>query len=105
MFIWFNGSVSRWNLEGRCFKSMSFFTYILQSETSGMWYYSHSDDPHRRLGQLNSDRNKSTKGRGPWELIFLREFATKKEATNFESKLKKLRNKEYIKITFAQYFI
>ena len=84
---------------------MSLFTYIIQSETSGTWYYGHSDDPYRRRGQHNSNRNKSTKGRGPWELIFLREFATKKEAVNFETRLKKLRNKEYICSAYNQYFI
>jgi hypothetical protein len=38
-------------------------------------------------------------------LIFLREFATKKEAVNFETRLKKLRNKEYIQATFSEFFI
>ena len=38
-------------------------------------------------------RDKSKKGMYRWKLIFLMEFATKKEAINFETKLKKLRNK------------
>ena len=70
-----------------------------------MWYYGYSKDPYRRLEQHNSGENKSTNGRGPWQLIFLREFETKQEAVNFETKLKKLRNKEYIKATFIQFFI
>jgi hypothetical protein len=37
--------------------------------------------------------------------IFQREFATKKEAAIFESKLKKLRNKQYICSNFHQFFI
>jgi putative endonuclease len=84
---------------------MSFYTYIIQSESSDKWYYGHTEDPQKRLEQHNAGRNKSTKGRGPWKLIFLREFATKKEAVNFESKLKKLRNKQYICSNFHQFFI
>ena len=84
---------------------MSFYAYIIQSKSTDKWYYGHSDDPFKRLHQHNSGRNKSTKGRGPWKLIFHREFATKKEAVNFETKLKNLRNKEYIKAQFSQYFI
>ena len=70
-----------------------------------MWYYGYSKNLHRRLEQHNLGENKSTKGRGPWQLIFLREFETKQEAVNFELKLKKLRNKEYIKTTYTQFFI
>ena len=70
-----------------------------------MWYYGHSKNLDRRLEQHNLRENKSTKVSGPWQLIFLREFETKREAVNFELKLKKLRNKEYIKTTYTQFFI
>jgi hypothetical protein len=49
--------------------------------------------------------NKSTKGRGPWKFIFIREFETKKEALSFELHLKKLRNKTYIREQYSQYFL
>jgi putative endonuclease len=84
---------------------MKFSTCIIQSETTGKWYYGHNEHPKIIFEQHNSGRNKSTKSGIPWQLIFLREFASKKEAVNFEAKLKKLRNKEYICSRFAEFFI
>ena len=49
--------------------------------------------------------NKSTRGRGPWRFIFIREFATKTDALKFEFYLKKLRNKDYIRTTFKKFFL
>ncbi|MBX2958135.1 MAG: GIY-YIG nuclease family protein [Cyclobacteriaceae bacterium] len=69
------------------------------------WYYGHSDDPVRRLYEHNVGQNKSTKSKGPWQLIFLREFGSKQEANRFELLLKKYRNKGYILKEYGQYFI
>ncbi|MEQ8363246.1 MAG: GIY-YIG nuclease family protein, partial [Cyclobacteriaceae bacterium] len=54
--------------------------------------------PKYDLNAHNKGLNKSTAGRGPWKFIFLREFNNKKETLEFESHLKKLKNKKYIKI-------
>ncbi len=83
---------------------MSFFTYILESETSGKWYYGSTDRLKERLREHNSGQTRSTKSRGPWRIIFLRPFETRREAVNFEFQLKKLRNKAYIREKFAEYF-
>ncbi len=82
-----------------------YFTYIIESEKSKRWYYGHSNDLERRLIEHNSGQNKSTRNNGPWELIFKRPFDTKSEANKFELELKKLKNKEYIKFKYQQYFI
>ena len=84
---------------------MRYFTYIIDSESKDRWFYGQSHSTEQRLLQHNSGQNKSTKGRDPWELIFLREFETKREAVNFEMKLKKLKNKKYIIKTYSQFFI
>ena len=83
----------------------SYFTYIIESEKNKRWYYGHSNDLERRLIEHNSGQNKSTRNKGPWELIFKRPFDTKSEANKFELELKKLKNKEYIKYKYSQYFI
>jgi putative endonuclease len=82
-----------------------FFVYILQSLSSGKWYYGSANDPDRRLNQHNANANISTRWRGPWKRIFLRSFDRYEDALAFEKHLKDLRNKSYIKKEFNQYFV
>ena len=84
---------------------MGHYVYIIESLSSGQWYYGYSSELERRLEGHNTGLNKSTKGRGPWKYIFIREFASKKEALSFELHLKKTRNKNYIKEKFSEYFV
>jgi len=88
---------------GRCF--VMFFTYILESEKSQKWYFGHCSSLTQRVKDHNMGQTTSTRNKGPWKLIFARQFDSKLEANRFELKLKKLRNKEYIKREFRQYFI
>lgn len=81
-----------------------FDTYILESEKSGRWYIGHSNDLERRILEHNSGHTKSTRNKGPWKLVFRREFENKKEALDFELDLKKLKNKHYISIKYKEYF-
>jgi len=81
------------------------FTYIIESEISGNWYYGSTSDTNRRLDDHNKGLNISTRNRGPWKHIFIRSFESKKEAMDFERYLKKTRNKEYIKRQFAEFFL
>ena len=82
-----------------------FYTYIIESQCNGKWYYGHTENIERRVKDHNEGLNKSTKNRGPWLLIFARSFETKIEANRFELKLKKLKNKDYIRREFQDYFI
>lgn len=81
-----------------------YYTYIIESQSSSNWYIGHSDNTDRRLVEYNAGQNKSTRGKGPWKLIFLKSFNSKIEAIRFELKLKKLRNKDYIRKEFSEYF-
>ena len=80
------------------------YVYIIESVT-GTWYYGYPADPNRRLIEHNTGLNLSTRGRGPWKLIFLREFDNQNDALAFEKLLKKTRNKKYILETYKEYFI
>ena len=82
-----------------------YVTYIISSLKNNKWYYGHTDNITRRLLEHNSGLNKSTKNKGPWKLIFLRYFSKKIEANRFELKLKSLKNKEYIKREFSEFFL
>ena len=83
---------------------MIYFVYIIESVT-GMWYYGSSTNPHRRLSEHNAAYNISTRGRGPWRLIFERGFEQQEDALAFEKLLKKTRNKKYILAAYWQYFL
>ena len=82
-----------------------FVAYIIESERTGTWYYGHSGDVERRVSDHNEGRNRSTRGKGPWRLVFVREFESKADANRFELELKGLRNKEYIRTRYRQFFI
>ena len=92
----------------RCFAITSvviYYTYIIESISSGNWYYGHTDDLEQRLQFHNDGANVSTRNKGPWFYIFVRPFDSRKEAIEFENYLKTSRNKEYIRRAFAQYFL
>ena len=83
----------------------NYYTYIIESVISQRWYIGHTHDIDRRLVEHNSGENKSTKGKGPWQLIFLRSFNNNLDANRFELKLKKLRNKKFIRNEYSDYFL
>ena len=82
-----------------------YYTYIIESTANSRWYIGHTNDIDRRLIEHNLDQNKSTKNKGPWMLIFLKQFDTNLEANRFELNLKKLRNKDYIKNEYSEFFL
>ena len=82
-----------------------FFTYIIKSESNGKWYYGNTERPEERIKEHNGNHHHFTAGKGPWSLIFLREFTNRKEALTFERKLKSNRNKEFIRPEFREFFL
>ncbi|MEJ2054239.1 MAG: GIY-YIG nuclease family protein [Calditrichaceae bacterium] len=71
-------------------------TYVIHSISTDGIYIGQCNDLTDRLIRHNSNRNKSTAGKGPWELIFHREFTTRREAVRLERKLKSFKNKKYL---------
>ena len=47
-----------------------FFVYVLRSVTTSRHYIGFTSDLGRRLMQHNAGVTKSTKNRGPWELVY-----------------------------------
>ena len=82
-----------------------FFVYIIESASTQNWYYGYTERVEKRIEEHNSNHNHYTANKGPWTLIFLRQFKVKREALTFEKKLKSLRNKAFITREFAQYFL
>ena len=71
------------------------YTYILQSEKTSQLYIGQTNNILDRITRHNGNRNKWTKGKGPWKLIYVKEFETRSEAMKLEKRLKGFKNKDY----------
>ncbi len=72
---------------------MSFWVYILQSQSTGRFYCGHTSDVKRRMRQHNDPEyqlSRTTKVfEGPWEVAWVREYANRSEAMKLEKSIKK----------------
>jgi putative endonuclease len=71
--------------------------YVLRSQNSGRLYVGYASDVTQRVGQHNHGISKSTKNRGPWELVHTEAFETRIEAMGRQRKLKSGRGREELK--------
>jgi putative endonuclease len=62
--------------------------YILQSESSGRFYVGSTDDLERRLAEHHRGHTPSTRGRGPWKLVYSEPFETLIQARRREMEIK-----------------
>ena len=46
------------------------YTYVLQSKKDNQWYTGSTNDLRKRFKEHNEDKVYSTKGRGPFSLIY-----------------------------------
>jgi putative endonuclease len=67
-----------------------YYLYILRSKTTGRLYTGTTDDIARRIRDHHLGNTASTKGRGPWELVYLEEHPDRATALQRERQLKSL---------------
>jgi putative endonuclease len=67
---------------------MIYIVYILKN-LKNRRYIGQTNKLNERLLEHNANKSEYTKNRGPWGLIFKKDFATRKEAIVFEKLLKK----------------
>lgn len=63
--------------------------YILQSETTKRFYIGCASDLPARLAEHQRGQTLSTRGRGPWVLVYQEQFSTLAEARQREQQLKR----------------
>ena len=68
------------------------YVYII-SNPYGIYYKGYTTDITRRLEEHNSPLGKYTSERGPWKLIFVKNFQDKSEALKYEKMLKRQNHK------------
>ena len=76
---------------------MFYYTYILRSKKDGKWYTGYTDNLRKRFKMHNSNQVSSTKGRGPFELIYYEACLNQQDATAREKFLKSGPGKQYLK--------
>ncbi len=65
-----------------------YYTYILLSSKSHIFYFGSTNNLDERLRLHNTGHVPSTKPHLPWELVWYGTFSTEKEARDFERYLK-----------------
>ena len=72
---------------------MSYYVYILQSQSTGRFYCGYTADLQQRLNQHNDSNYRLSRTTkilaGPWQTIWSQQFATRAEAMQLERKIKK----------------
>ncbi len=69
---------------------MEYFTYILQSERHGRFYYGQTQNLQKRLQDHKLGKSTYTKAFCPWELFAFKKCESRAEALKFERMLKNI---------------
>ena len=77
-----------------------YFTYILQSESTGRYYIGSTDNLDRRVAQHNNPGYKGSKTtkrfKGPWKLVYTESSQTRAEAMSREREIKSWKSRKAI---------
>ena len=74
-----------------------YYVYVIKSEEDAKLYTGCAGDLRERLKQHNSDSVPSTRGRGPFKLVYYEACTGKKDAFDREKYIKTGMGKRYIK--------
>jgi len=72
------------------------FVYILQSQSTDRYYIGVTKDVQHRLQQHNAGHTTSTRGKGPWKLVYTESYSTRREARSREAVLKRKKSHRYL---------
>ena len=80
---------------------MKYVVYVIVNQDN-MMYIGQTNNLADRLVRHNSGRNKSTKNRGPYTLIYSEEFESRAEAMQKEKVLKMGQGRQWLKDNFLK---
>ena len=79
---------------------MTFWVYVLVSQTTGRRYIGHTSDIERRLREHNDKTTGkmryTRKQTGPWSLVYEEKFTSRREAMQREQFLKSGQGREWL---------
>lgn len=76
---------------------MYYYTYVLKSTKSNRWYTGSTEDLRKRFNQHNANKSRSTKYRGPYELMYYEACRNRGDAEIREQYLKSTMGKRYLR--------
>ncbi len=76
--------------------------YILEN-TAGKYYVGVTHELERRLAEHNRGQNASTRGRGPWTMVYTELFGSSAEAKSREAEIKRKKRKSYLRWLVKNY--
>jgi len=79
---------------------MIIFVYILRN-SDNKFYVGIGEVPQRRLKEHNAGKTKTTRGKGPWEIVHTEEYTSRIEARAREKFLKSGIGRAWIKSKFT----
>ncbi|MEX2436620.1 MAG: GIY-YIG nuclease family protein [Candidatus Paceibacterota bacterium] len=74
-----------------------YYIYVLQSKKDSKWYTGYTNNLQKRLKEHSENKVLSTKGRGPFILVYYEACLNQQDATSREKYLKTGTGKRYIK--------
>jgi putative endonuclease len=78
-------------------KNGYFYVYVLKSKTDGKWYTGCTGDLRKRFTHHQESKVSSTKGRGPFDIIYYEAAYDKDDAFDRERYLKTGMGKRYLR--------
>ena len=78
------------------------FVYIIYSSANDIFYKGYTTDVEQRILYHNKNKSRYTANKGPWKLVFTKQFVSKKDALIEEKRLKKL-NRRSIEKLISEY--
>jgi len=76
---------------------MTYYCYVIRSKKDGSLYRGITNNVTRRVIEHNSGNNKSTKGKRPYELIYVEKYNIRVEARNREKYFKSGEGREFLR--------
>ena len=76
---------------------MYYYTYVLRSKKDGLWYTGCTGDLRKRLSDHLHGYSIATKGRGPFEIIYIEVCRSQQDAFYREKYLKTGLGKRYLR--------
>jgi len=80
---------------------MSYYAYILYSESHNRYYKGHCENLDERIKQHNAGKTRSIKAFRPWKLVYYETFPTREEAINREKYFKSSAGRKYLRIKLS----
>ena len=84
---------------------MYFYVYVLHSQKDNKWYTGCASNLRKRFNQHNNNEVFSTKGRGPFNLIYYEACVDKHDAFTREKYLKTGMGKRYLKNRLKRFLV